>query len=1252
MAVEVRLAGPISLVLVLCCVVVTTSPSYHGGGKGHKQCVRPEECCRHPRPSLAFTLCCRDHGCCPLTCSHTTPPVPIEVEPEECEVGWECCRFRKLTQEYDDCCQRHGCCPSCELVSPGCCYNGEVYGYGVVVEEEEEACVQLVCGARTSPTYPFLTASLVVTRREGEDCDDATDSVCGETCLPDSCVDETWLARWEGETWKEGKCRQCRCEGGLVRCELDSTISCSPPPQPHCRPVPGASCCPEYNCSRGCVDPHGVFREEGSEWTSPTAPCFPYYCEAGIITKRQKECEEVTSPPSPQECVQYTPPGECCPKWNCSCVDPHGVLREDGSEWISPLAPCFPYYCEAGIITKRQKECEELTSPPSPQGCVQYTPPGECCPKWNCSGCVDPHGVFREEGSEWTSPTAPCFPYYCEAGIITKRQKECEEVTSPPSPQECVQYTPPGECCPKWNCSCVDPHGVLREDGSEWISPLAPCFPYYCEAGIITKRQKECEELTSPPSPQGCVQYTPPGECCPKWNCSGCVDPHGVFREEGSEWTSPTAPCFPYYCEAGIITKRQKECEEVTSPPSPQECVQYTPPGECCPKWNCSCVDPHGVLREDGSEWISPLAPCFPYYCEAGIITKRQKECEELTSPPSPQGCVQYTPPGECCPKWNCSGCVDPHGVFREEGSEWTSPTAPCFPYYCEAGIITKRQKECEEVTSPPSPQECVQYTPPGECCPKWNCSCVDPHGVLREDGSEWISPLAPCFPYYCEAGIITKRQKECEELTSPPSPQGCVQYTPPGECCPKWNCSGCVDPHGVFREEGSEWTSPTAPCFPYYCEAGIITKRQKECEEVTSPPSPQECVQYTPPGECCPKWNCSCVDPHGVLREDGSEWISPLAPCFPYYCEAGIITKRQKECEELTSPPSPQGCVQYTPPGECCPKWNCSRVCVDKFGKFHDEGSHWVSSVPCHVNICEDGSVVERKADCPTITPRPRPNCFQDTPDGECCPRWNCSGCVDSDGMFRPLGEVWQTSECISHECRNTGLHTTKEDCKLPTQPHPNCHLTKHPDSCCQAWNCSTVGCIDSEGKIHKEGNTWPASTPCFTLICNNSKIDTVRVTCEDLARPPLSHGCQQVTKEGECCPSWICQKCVDEAGVTHEVGDVWLPDPCTRLECGDDGEVRKSRRVCPQAPSDPTCTQTFLRGECCPKWICTVGPSTISSVNLGSCVDQEGQERRVGEQWSQPGESCQVYHCERGGFVFSFNKCPPSRLRTMLRM
>lgn len=62
--------------------------------------------------------------------------------------------------------------------------------------------------------------------------------------------------------------------------------------------------------------------------------------------------------------------------------------------------------------------------------------------------------------------------------------------------------------------------------------------------------------------------------------------------------------------------------------------------------------------------------------------------------------------------------------------------------------------------------------------------------------------------------------------------------------------------------------------------------------------------------------------------------------------------------------------------------------------------------------------------------------------------------------------------------------------------------------------------------------------------------------------------------------------------------------------------------------------------------------GPSTISSVNLDSCVDEEGQERRVGEEWSPPGESCLVYHCERGGFVFSFNKCPPSLLRSMLGM
>lgn len=48
-----------------------------------------------------------------------------------------------------------------------------MYGYGVVVEEVEEVCVQMVCGARTSPDPPFLKAVLVITRSEGEDCDNS-----------------------------------------------------------------------------------------------------------------------------------------------------------------------------------------------------------------------------------------------------------------------------------------------------------------------------------------------------------------------------------------------------------------------------------------------------------------------------------------------------------------------------------------------------------------------------------------------------------------------------------------------------------------------------------------------------------------------------------------------------------------------------------------------------------------------------------------------------------------------------------------------------------------------------------------------------------------------------------------------------------------------------------------------------------------------------------------------------------------------
>lgn len=65
--------------------------------------------------------------------------------------------------------------------------------------------------------------------------------------------------------------------------------------------------------------------------------------------------------------------------------------------------------------------------------------------------------------------------------------------------------------------------------------------------------------------------------------------------------------------------------------------------------------------------------------------------------------------------------------------------------------------------------------------------------------------------------------------------------------------------------------------------------------------------------------------------------------------------------------------------------------VCVDKDGNRRAVGSTWSTDDACTRHTCtETGHVVSVSVSCALPVP-PRKGCFQYTPEGECCPRWNC---------------------------------------------------------------------------------------------------------------------------------------------------------------------------------------------------------------------------------------------------------------------
>nr|XP_053651481.1 uncharacterized protein DDB_G0274171-like [Cherax quadricarinatus] len=204
--------------------------------------------------------------------------------------------------------------------------------------------------------------------------------------------------------------------------------------------------------------------------------------------------------------------------------------------------------------------------------------------------------------------------------------------------------------------------------------------------------------------------------------------------------------------------------------------------------------------------------------------------------------------------------------------------------------------------------------------------------------------------------------------------------------------------------------------------------------------------------GSCCPSWQCGPDCRFVKCAGPPNEWCTPV-----------------------------------TRPLACCEEWNC-RGCVDELGNHREVGSKW-SSDSCNTSECTPSGVKVTLKYCPTL-PKPHHSCSSYVPEGECCPRWECSACLDDNGEYHDLYSVWQETPCIRHQCTRAGIHTRVEKCS--DQPHSNCEVVPNEGQCCQSWRCG-ADC----------SNVQCAGAPSSDCTSH---------------RPPLA-----------CCDEWTCSGCFD---------------------------------------------------------------------------------------------------------------------------
>ncbi|KAK8399709.1 hypothetical protein O3P69_003609 [Scylla paramamosain] len=374
---------------------------------------------------------------------------------------------------------------------------------------------------------------------------------------------------------------------------------------------------------------------------------------------------------------------------------------------------------------------------------------------------------------------------------------------------------------------------------------------------------------------------------------------------------------------------------------------------------------------------------------------------------------------------------------------------------------------------------------------------------------------------------------------------------------------------------------------------------------------------------------NRHCVDRNGIVHEDGEKWLAN--PCSLCRCDNGIF-----EClpvrPRCPPPPYPQ-CVPVPPaPGDCCNKWDCSRLesmCVDAYGEVRQEGEQWTGrDDPCLMYMCKAGGMIlNARRYCPSRSRvRVPAGCELQNRSGECCLVLHCPECKDKNGTTYSAGDSWEDPDdaCYTFHCQVGGtVQRRRKACREIRRPFRNDCVLQH-ENCCPTWICG--GCVDQYGMTHAAGTSWTdRDDPCITYICNDRGIRLAsRVDCPPL-NPQPARDCIKIKKD--CCDEWKCPGdvtyCTDEQGGRREVGESWVDanNPCILWHCPEDLTPVQAIIDCamPQPPPSPSCTMQM--DQCCPKWHCP-------------CVDDNGVEKVVGDIWDHPKNKC--HNC-----VLQFDGC-----------